>query len=118
MSTIFELPESQLIRRGHVFFGEQLKTVPPLYSSEEIEADDKVIYAKFFGGPMTWLIAELDPVSGIAFGFCNLGNDEDAEWGYVSLLELESLSAHGGLVIIERDLHFEPARFADIPRYQ
>lgn len=116
MSTIFELPETLLERRGHVFYGEELKTIPPLYATEEIEAENKMIWAKFFGGPMTWYIAELDPETGVAFGFCNLGNDEDAEWGYVSLLELESLSAHGGLLIIERDLHFEPTRFADIQR--
>ncbi len=116
MSTIFELPETNLVRRGHVFYGEELKAVPPLYSSEDIEAAHKTIYVKYFGGPMTWYVAELDPETGIAFSFCNLGNDDDAEWGYVSLLELESLTAHGGLLIVERDLFFEPTRFGDLQR--
>ena len=116
MSTIFELPETQLERRGHVFYDEQLKTIPPLYATEDVEAENKVIHAKFFGGSATWYVAELDPESGVAFGFCNLGNDEDAEWGYTSLLELESLSAHGGLLIIERDCFFEPTRFGDLER--
>lgn len=116
MSTIFELPETLLERRGHVFYGEELKTIPALYETEDVESSEKIIHAKFFGGPATWYIAELNPETGVAFGFCNLGHDEDAEWGYVSLLELESLSAHGGLLIIERDLDFTPTRFADIQR--
>jgi hypothetical protein len=59
MRTIFELPEIQLERRGHVFSGEELKTVPALYETEDVEAENKVIHIKFFGGPATWYIAEL-----------------------------------------------------------
>ncbi|WP_226759272.1 DUF2958 domain-containing protein [Arthrobacter sp. SO3] len=115
ISTIFDLPETQLTRRGHVFYGDELKTIPSLYETEEVPADDKVIVARFFGGSGTWLIAELDPETGTAFGCCSLGLGFQ-EWGYVSLLELESLNIHNGLVIIERDLDFTPIRLCDIQR--
>ncbi|HEX3944218.1 MAG TPA: DUF2958 domain-containing protein [Rhizomicrobium sp.] len=53
----------------------------------------------------TWLITELDPNGGLAFGLCDLGLGEP-ELGYVSLLELAAVRGKLGLPI-ERDLHFE-----------
>ncbi len=117
MSTIFELPETQLRRRGHVFFGDELKQAPALYETEDVSTEDKIVVARYFGGSGTWLICEVDPESSVAFGWCDLGLGYP-EFGYVNLHELESLNAHGGLIIIERDLHFEPTRFGDLPQYQ
>ena len=53
----------------------------------------------------TWLLTELDPDGGLAFGLCDLGMGEP-ELGYVSLFELQSVRGQLGLPI-ERDLHFE-----------
>ena len=53
----------------------------------------------------TWLLTELDPDDGLAFGLCDLGIGEP-ELGYVSLVELQSVRGKLGLPI-ERDLHFE-----------
>jgi hypothetical protein len=53
----------------------------------------------------TWLLTELDPDDGLAFGLCDLGIGEP-ELGYVSLIELQSVRGKLGLPI-ERDLHFE-----------
>ena len=53
----------------------------------------------------TWLLTELDPDGGLAFGLCDLGMGEP-ELGYVSLVELQSVRGKLGLPI-ERDLHFE-----------
>ena len=53
----------------------------------------------------TWLLTELDPNDGLAFGLCDLGMGEP-ELGYVSLVELQSVRGKLGLPI-ERDLHFE-----------
>jgi len=39
-----------------------------------------------------------------------------AEWGYIYLPELEEINAHNGLVIVERELNWEPLHFAEIPR--
>jgi hypothetical protein len=53
----------------------------------------------------TWLLTELDPDGGLAFGLCDLGMGEP-ELGYVSLLELATV--RGRLCLpIERDLQFE-----------
>jgi Protein of unknown function (DUF2958) len=53
----------------------------------------------------TWLLTELDPDGGLAFGLCDLGMG-CPELGYVSLAELSSVRGKLGLPI-ERDLHFE-----------
>jgi Protein of unknown function (DUF2958) len=52
----------------------------------------------------TWLLTELDPDDGLAFGLCDLGMGEP-ELGYVSLVELATVRGKLGLPI-ERDLHF------------
>jgi Protein of unknown function (DUF2958) len=52
----------------------------------------------------TWLLTELDPDDGLAFGLCDLGMGEP-ELGYVSLVELQSVRGKLGLPV-ERDLHF------------
>jgi Protein of unknown function (DUF2958) len=53
----------------------------------------------------TWLLTELDPDAGLAFGLCDLGLGEP-ELGYVSLIELAAVRGELGLPV-ERDLHFE-----------
>ena len=50
-----------------------------------------------------WLLSELDPDTGIAYGLCDPGLGYP-ELGYVSLGELEALAGPTGL---ETDLHFE-----------
>jgi hypothetical protein len=52
----------------------------------------------------TWLLTELDPDDGLAFGLCDLGMGEP-ELGYVTLVELASVHGKLGLPI-ERDRHF------------
>ena len=53
----------------------------------------------------TWLLTELEPDGGLAFGLCDLGLG-CPELGYVSLVELQSIRGKLGLPI-ERDLHFD-----------
>jgi hypothetical protein len=53
----------------------------------------------------TWLLSELDPDGGLAFGLCDLGMG-CPELGYVALAELHAVRGKLGLPI-ERDLHFE-----------
>jgi Protein of unknown function (DUF2958) len=52
----------------------------------------------------TWLLTELDPDGGLAFGLCDLGMDEP-ELGYVSLAGLATVRGKLGLPV-ERDRHF------------
>jgi hypothetical protein len=53
----------------------------------------------------TWLLTELDPDGGLAFGLCDLGLG-CPELGYVSLAELATVRGKLGLPV-ECDRHFE-----------
>src|SRR5450432_2428850 len=53
----------------------------------------------------TWLLTELDPDNGLAFGLCDLGLG-CPELGYVSLAELAAVRGKLRLPV-ERELHFE-----------
>ncbi len=82
--------------------------LPDLYSTENIPCEDKEVIVKFFNpmGSQTWEIVEgsyqEDMDTWLLFGLCDLGFGQ-AEWGYVTLAELESLSVGFGLGI-ERDI--------------
>ena len=40
-----------------------------------------------------WCIAELDMQTGEAFGYANLNNDYDAEWGYININDIKKNGA-------------------------
>jgi hypothetical protein len=75
----------------------------PLYSQEHEK--DPLVIAKLFDpcGSATWYLTEYDPVEKIAFSYVT-GLVQD-EFGYTSLVELESIERPFGLTI-ERDLYF------------
>ena len=52
--------------------------------------DEKVIYLcyRLESPDFYWLIAELDPEHNIAFGYANLNDDQQAEWGYINIREI------------------------------
>jgi Protein of unknown function (DUF2958) len=68
----------------------------------------------------TWLLTELDPDEGLAFGLCDLGLG-CPELGYVSLIELSTVRGKLGLPV-ERDRHFIASKtisaYADEARSQ
>jgi hypothetical protein len=104
-------------RRGHKFFPENMETIPALYSTEETPLRDKVIHLHYFMAGCDWYIAELDPATGLAFGYAILHGDEyGAEWGYSSTFEMETLllSITETDMLIERDLDWTPRKFSDI----
>ena len=82
--------------------------LPSLYSTEDIPCEDKQVIVKFFNplGNQTWEIVEgtfnEDMDTWILFGKCDLGFG-GAEWGYVTLAELEAIKLHMGMGI-ERDI--------------
>jgi hypothetical protein len=85
------------------------KTLPPLYANENEK--DPIARVKFFTPwtSWTWYATEFDGEDlffGLVDGF-------EAELGYFSLAELESVTGPGGLRI-ERDLHFKPAPLSTI----
>ena len=80
----------------------------PIGSQDGLGGKAKVI-VKFFNpiGRGTWFITEgnkLENGDYEMFGYCHLGDDEMAEFGYVMLSELEDLKLPFGLKI-ERDLY-------------
>ena len=82
--------------------------LPALYATEKIANADKIAVCKFFLGNWTWFACEAgtgedaDLLFGFVIGF-------EAEWGYFSVAELESVRGPMGLRI-ERDLHFKPCQ--------
>jgi hypothetical protein len=103
--------------RGHKFLppADVMANVPKLYATESVLTKDKQFVLHFFVGSMDWWIAEVDPDSWTGFGFANLGDPQNAEWGYVDLLELGEVTAGpGGMVMVERDLYWSPTLAATV----
>jgi hypothetical protein len=82
----------------------------PLYSQENEE--DPLVVAKLFDpcGSASWWITEYDPIEKIAF--CYVTGLVQDEWGYTSLIELESIERPFGLTI-EQDLYFQQKRVSE-----
>jgi Protein of unknown function (DUF2958) len=87
--------------------------LPTLYAQENEK--DQIIHVKFFTPwtGWTWFVTEgsQEDEDFIFFGYV-IG--PEAEWGYFSLRELESVRGPAGLTI-ERDLYFTPKRKSEIP---
>jgi hypothetical protein len=82
----------------------------PFGSQEGLRGEAKVI-VKYFNpaGAGTWLITEAEKQEDgnyLLFGYCHLGDNEMAEFGYVSLRKLEEIKLPFGLTI-ERDLYIK-----------
>lgn len=106
--------------RGHAFLpdADVLDAIPRLYTTEDVPADKRVIYLHFFVGACDWHVAELGEDRRTAFGFVNLGDAQNAEWGYMDLHELAGIVItpfdSGWQVVVERDLHWEPRSFSEV----
>lgn len=104
--------ETLRTRRGHNFYpeAEALAAIPPLYATEALALQDKIVHLHYFAGESDWWIAELDPETGEGFGYARLGGFSSGEWGYVALPELEQVhvSTCAGDMVVERDLGWTP----------
>ena len=94
--------------------------LPPLDSTDSTPFAEKTIHARLFalGSAATWLIAEYDPEEKVAFGYADLfgqGSAGGAEWGFVSIEELESFTFMG-IPRVEVDAHFTPKPFGECVR--
>ena len=83
----------------------------PLYSQDG-KKQHAICLAKFFLGAWTWYIIEANLDEGLAFGITIPSNGE-AEYGYISLSELQSVRTKLGLTV-ERDTFFTPTQLKDI----
>ena len=77
---------------------ERLAKIPKLYETENIPLKDKLIYLHFFIGGCDWYICEYDG-DDLFWGFAHLGDEQCAEWGYISLSELKSIKIDGWLEV-------------------
>lgn len=121
---------------------DRLAKIPPLYGTENIPFDDKIIFLHFFipGKDMSledafqsfphsegrhrfvllnysfhWYIAEYDG-DDLFYGFANLGDPQMAEWGYISFAELRDPGPNGIHVI--HDTLWTPRRFSEVMQTQ
>lgn len=85
----------------------------PLYSQDG-KKGEAICQAKFFLclGAWSWYILEANLEEGIAYGIIISGCGE-AEYGYISLSELQSLRTKFGLTV-ERDISFSPTPLNEI----
>jgi hypothetical protein len=85
------------------------KTIPDLYSTEEIEENNKLIVCKYFalGTGWTWYVTEGRRQENGEYLFYGLVCGHEREWGYFTLSELLKVKFHG-IPGIERDLYFTP----------
>lgn len=64
---------------------------PRLYAQDG-KGYGATVYAHYFIGGCDWLVTEYDPTEDVAFGWACLHGDRwNAELGYISLAELESV---------------------------
>lgn len=90
---------------------ELMEEIPPLYSTDNVRYEDKTIYVHYYipllgAGQFDWWMCEYNPEDRIFYGYANLNDSQNAEWGYISLDELEEL----GLVVRERNFTPTPAK--------
>ncbi len=93
---------------------ERLARIPKLYSTERIPLKDKLIYLHFFIGSCDWYVAEYDGED-LFWGYANLGDPQNAEWGYFSLTELRAIKIKGWLEIdCEKEEFWTIRKFSEI----
>jgi hypothetical protein len=84
----------------------RLAKIPKLYTTENTQLKDKLIYLHFFMTASDWYICEFDGED-IFWGYAVINNNFDmAEWGYISFKELRALSLCGIEVDCELEEHF------------
>ena len=112
--------DTQRELRGHDFLPppEVLSTIPPLYGTEHVPTDEKIIHVHYFTAGSDHYVAEIgqreEDGHWLGFGYAILAVMPDsAEWGYVDLTEAEAMLVHcrGVPLIVERDLHWTPKPF-------
>ena len=74
----------------------QLEDLPKLYETTNVKPEDKIIHMHFWIFQSDWFIAEVDPKTGLLYGFVILNGDtENAEWGYIPLEDLIRINVKG-----------------------
>jgi len=75
----------------HIPSHQRLSRIPKLYETEGIDLPQKLVHLHFFLAGSDWYAVEFDGTD-LFWGFVILHGDQDnAEWGYFSLKELQSI---------------------------
>lgn len=89
----------------------------PATGETDSEGDKAIVYLHYFYGSADWYITEKDIGDGSqddrqhqAFGYANLGDDDCAEFGYISLPELFTVNA-------ELDLYWTPKPLSQCDKF-
>lgn len=100
---------------------EVLRRIPPLYATEDIPAEKKLVYAHYFIPaqqlPFDWFVMELSPEENwTAFGFvCLKGDTQNAEFGYFALWELADIFLAPGIpAVIRNEELMRPTPWAEV----
>ena len=83
-------------------------SIPALYATESIPLKEKTAHEHwvFPACNFHWLIAEINPKEKLAFGWAFLNDEQNAEWGYISIAELQGIGA-------VRDANFAPKKASE-----
>ena len=68
----------------------------------------------FFMGACDWYISEFDG-DDTFFGYANLGDDQMAEWGYISFKELKSIHVGPGIEV-DRETSWKPTPVSKVEK--
>ena len=94
----------------------RLIEIPALYATENTELRDKLIYLHFFIGNCDWYVAEFNGKDTF-WGFVVLNGDLlNAEWGYFTLSELQSVQIHGVEIDCELEDIWQTKRASEIDK--
>jgi hypothetical protein len=91
---------------------EDLAKVPDFHETEHIPVEHKMVHLHFFMGSADFYALEFDGDDRF-FGFVNLGNFNNSEFGYFSLAELKSIKVNG--FEIDRDLYWKVRPVCEVP---
>lgn len=103
--------EKQFFFDKAVALADLVSTMPKTYEQDGL-GDAAIVSLHYFSGSCDWYITEKDcDPDGEgqiqAFGYANLGDDECAELGYISIVELIGAG-------VELDLHFTPCTLGQV----
>ena len=91
-----------------------LEKMPKLYETENVPLQDKIIKMHFFIGGCDWYAVEYG--DGLFWGYAILNGDyQNAEWGYASLDEMDSVKVGPGIEI-DFDLYWNERRAEDVEK--
>jgi len=91
-----------------------LETLPKLYETEDVLAEDKIVHMHFFVSGHDWYVVEYDKTEKLIFGFIlNAANQvNDAELGYTTLKELCQCRVNH--LQVDSDIHFISKKASEI----